>query len=54
MKGVEFIASAKIPTVRRLVARRIAEDIEKNAAAVDALVALMAKDAAVRASLPPI
>lgn len=41
MKGVELIASAKIPTVRRLVARRIAEDIEKNPAAVDALVALM-------------
>lgn len=48
MKGVQFIASAKIPTVRRLVARRIAEDIEKNAAAVDALVALMTKDAAIR------
>jgi putative membrane-bound dehydrogenase-like protein len=43
MKGVEFIASAKIPTVRRLVARRIAEDIEKNPAALDALVALMSK-----------
>ncbi len=40
MKGVELIASAKIPTVRRLVARRIAEDIEKHPAAVDALVAL--------------
>lgn len=51
MKGVEFIASAKIPTVRRLVARRIAEDIEKNAAAVDALVALMTKEAAVRADI---
>jgi putative heme-binding domain-containing protein len=48
MKGVEFIASAKIPTVRRLVARRIAEDIEKNAAAVDALVALMTKGAAIQ------
>lgn len=48
MKGVEFIASAKIPTVRRLVARRIAEDIEKNAAAVDALVALMTKHAAIQ------
>jgi putative membrane-bound dehydrogenase-like protein len=48
MKGVEFIASAKIPTVRRLVARRIAEDIEKQPAAADALVALMAKEAAVR------
>lgn len=51
MKGVELIASAKIPTVRRLVARRIAEDIEKNTAAVDALVALMAKEAAVRADI---
>jgi putative heme-binding domain-containing protein len=48
MKGVEFIAKAKIPTVRRLVARRIAEDIEKQPAAVDALVALMTKEAAVR------
>jgi putative membrane-bound dehydrogenase-like protein len=48
MKGVEFIARAKIPTVRRLVARRIAEDIEKQPAAVDALVALMTKEAAVR------
>lgn len=44
MKGVEFIASAKIPTVRRLVARRIAEDIEKQPAAVDALVALARSD----------
>lgn len=48
MKGVEFIASAKIPTVRRLVARRIAEDIEKHPAAVDALVALMAENESVR------
>ena len=48
MKGVEFIASAKIPTVRRLVARRIAEDIEKQPAAVDALVALMTERAEVR------
>ncbi len=48
MKGVEFIANAKIPTVRRLVARRIAEDIEKQPAAVDALVALMTKEASVR------
>ncbi|MES2598331.1 MAG: PVC-type heme-binding CxxCH protein [Verrucomicrobiota bacterium] len=44
MKGVEFIAGAKLPTVRRLVARRIVEDIEKHPAAVDALVALIAKD----------
>lgn len=48
MKGVEFIAQAKLPTVRRLVARRIVEDIEKNPAAVDALVALITKDEAVR------
>lgn len=48
MKGVELIASAKIPTVRRLVARRIAEDIEKNPAAVDALVALMTENESVR------
>lgn len=48
MKGVEFIAGAKIPTVRRLVARRIAEDIEKNPDAVDALVALMTKETLVR------
>jgi putative membrane-bound dehydrogenase-like protein len=41
MKGVELIASAKIPTVRRLVARRITEEIEKQPAAVDALVALL-------------
>ena len=51
LKGVEFIASAKIPTVRRLVARRIAEDIEKQPAAVDALVALMTKEPAVRADI---
>ena len=51
MKGVEFIASAKIPTVRRLVARHIAEDIEKQPAAVDALVALMTKEAAVRGDI---
>jgi len=48
MKGVEFIAKAKLPTVRRLVARRIVEDIEKSPAAVDALVALITKDEAVR------
>ncbi|MEN3939880.1 PVC-type heme-binding CxxCH protein [Prosthecobacter sp. SYSU 5D2] len=48
MKGVELIDSAKIPTVRRLVARRITEEIEKQPAAVDALVALMTKDEVVR------
>lgn len=41
MKGVELIREAKIPTVRRLVARRIAEVIESKPEAVDALVALM-------------
>lgn len=48
MKGVELIASAKMPTVRRLVARRITEEIEKQPAAVEALVALMRQDEAVR------
>lgn len=48
MKGVELISVAKIPTVRRLVARRIAEDIEKNPAAVDALVAMITKNEAAR------
>ena len=48
MKGVELIREAKIPTVRRLVARRIAEMIEDKPEAVDALVALMAERADVR------
>jgi putative membrane-bound dehydrogenase-like protein len=48
MKGVELIREAKIPTVRRLVARRIAEMIEDKAEAVDALVALMTELADVR------
>lgn len=48
MKGVELISQAKLPTVRRLVARRITEEIEKQPAAVDALVALMAKQEEVR------
>lgn len=43
MRGVKLIGEAKIPTVRRLVARRITEEIEKQPAAVDALVALMVK-----------
>jgi putative membrane-bound dehydrogenase-like protein len=43
MKGIELIAAAKLPTVRRLVARRIAEDFEKNGSAMDALVALAMK-----------
>ena len=51
LKGVELIATAKHPTVRRLVARRIAEDIEKQPAAVNALVALMTKEAAVRGDI---
>jgi len=41
MRGVELIKEAKIPTVRRLVARRIAEMIEAKPEAVDALVAMM-------------
>lgn len=48
MKGVNLIASAKIPTVRRLVTRRITEDFEKNSTAVDALVALATKTEATR------
>lgn len=43
-KGVELIASAKHPTLRRLVARRITELIESHPAAVDSLVALLAKN----------
>ncbi|MDB6007611.1 MAG: Cytochrome c [Prosthecobacter sp.] len=48
MKGVELIKEAKIPTVRRLVARRIAEMIESKSAAVDALVTLMTERADLR------
>lgn len=48
MKGVELIREAKVPTVRRLVARRIAEMIEDKPEAVDALVALMTERADVR------
>ncbi|HBJ82595.1 MAG TPA: dehydrogenase [Verrucomicrobiales bacterium] len=48
MKGVELIREPKIPTVRRLVARRIAEMIESKPEAVDALVALMTERAEVR------
>lgn len=43
MRGVTLIGEAKIPTVRRLVARRITEEIEKQPDAVAALVALMVK-----------
>ncbi len=50
MKGVELIREAKIPTVRRLVARRIAEMIEDKPQAVDALVALMTGSDAFQAS----
>lgn len=42
MKGVELIKQAKLPTVRRLVARRIAEMIEEKPEGVDALIAAMA------------
>ncbi|MCB1276493.1 PVC-type heme-binding CxxCH protein [Prosthecobacter sp.] len=48
MNGVELIREAKIPTVRRLVARRIAEMIEAKPEAVDALVALVVSDANAR------
>jgi putative membrane-bound dehydrogenase-like protein len=48
LKGVELIKEAKIPTVRRLVARRIAEMIEAKPAPVDALVALMTEQKDVR------
>ena len=48
MKGVELIREAKIPTVRRLVARRIAEMIEDKPEAVDALVALASDNAKAR------
>ncbi len=51
MKGVELIREAKIPTVRRLVARRIAEMIEAKPEAVDALVALMTERAEARDDL---
>jgi putative heme-binding domain-containing protein len=39
-RGIELVASAKLPTVRRLVTRRITEDCEKNETHIDALVAL--------------
>ncbi|HRH96679.1 MAG TPA: c-type cytochrome [Prosthecobacter sp.] len=48
MKGVDLIRKSKIPTVRRLVARRIAEMIEDKPEAVDALVALAVSDANAR------
>lgn len=47
-KALELIASAKIPTVRRLVARRLTEEIEKQPAVVDKLVSLIAKNEKVR------
>jgi putative heme-binding domain-containing protein len=48
MKGVELIKEAKVPTVRRLVARRIAEMIDEKPQAVDALVVLMTEHKNVR------
>lgn len=39
-KALELVKVAKIPTVRRLVARRLAEDIERHPEVVDGLVAL--------------
>ncbi len=47
-RGIELIAAAKLPTVRRLVSRRITEDYEKNPAHIDALVALATHDEASR------
>lgn len=47
-RGVELVAAAKIPTVRRLVTRRIVEDLEKNTSLVNALVALASKDETAR------
>jgi putative heme-binding domain-containing protein len=44
LKGVELIATAKHPTVRRLVARRITELIETHPAATDALVTLLTQN----------
>ena len=44
MKGVELVREAKIPTVRRLVTRRIVEEIETETEAVNTLVALATKD----------
>ena len=48
MKGVALIREAKMPVVRRLVARRISEMIESKPEAVDALVALMTTHPEVR------
>jgi putative membrane-bound dehydrogenase-like protein len=42
--GVDLVSSARIPTVRRLVTRRIVEEIESEPEPVAALVALAAKD----------
>ncbi|MBL9116457.1 MAG: c-type cytochrome [Verrucomicrobiaceae bacterium] len=42
-KGIELVSKAKIPTVRRLVTRRIVEDYEKNGAHIEALVVLATK-----------
>ncbi len=39
-EAVALIASAKIPTVRRLISRRLTEEMEKSPALVDDLVAL--------------
>lgn len=42
------IAAAKMPAVRRLVARRLTEEIERNPDAVNGLVAMLAKNAEAR------
>jgi putative membrane-bound dehydrogenase-like protein len=44
-KAIALALSSKIPTVRRLITRRLAEEIEKTPAPLDALLAAALKDA---------
>jgi putative heme-binding domain-containing protein len=48
LQGIRLIAESSIPTVRRLIARRISELIEEQPRAVDALVELMVHQESVR------
>ncbi len=50
-KAVALIGEAKIPTVRRLVSRRIAEEIEKHGEVVESLVALALANQDARADI---
>ena len=50
-KAIALIKAAKIPTVRRLVARRMAEDFEKSPSALDSLVSLAAQSLEARADI---